>query len=181
MEEIIANCESKMKKVVESLKDNLSTIRSGSVSPNVLDKLSINYYGERTPIKNVASISCTSATQMLVRPFDPTCTKLIVGAIGESDLGVNPVVDGTQIRLNFPALTGERRQELVKVAKEYAEESKIAIRNVRREFNDEVKKDKTMSKDVAQDLQKDIQKLTDDYNKEIDTIFKNKEKALLTL
>ena len=95
MEEIIAKCEEKMEKVLEGLKSNFSTIRSGSVSPNVLDKLSINYYGERTPIKNVASISCTSATQMLVRPFDPTCTKLIVGAIGESDLGINPIVDGT--------------------------------------------------------------------------------------
>ncbi len=181
MEELVQQCQHKMDKAIESLKQSLSTIRSGSVSPNVLDKILINYYGEMTPIKNVASITCPSATQLIIKPFDPTCVKLILGAIGDSELGINPIVDGIQIRLNFPQLTGERRKEFVKQAKEYCDEGKIAIRNIRRDIIDLIKKDKEMSKDLSQTLQADVQKETDKYNKLVDTIFATKEKELLTL
>ena len=181
MEEIVKTCEAKMNKAIESLHASLATIRSGSVEPSVLDRITIDYYGEKTSIKTIASVSCPSATQMLIKPYDPTSLKAIVSAIGQSDLGINPIVDGSQIRLNFPALTADRRKEFVKRAKEYCDESKVAIRNIRRDCIDVVKKDKTMSKDLAQDLQNDIQKVTDKFNKQIDEIFAKKEKALLTL
>lgn len=176
--DILEECDSRMDKAVVSFKSALGTIRAGSISPNVLDKITINYYGEETPIKNVASISVASALQMIIRPFDPGTLKLIVGAIGDSDLGINPIVDGTQIRLNFPPLSGDRRAELCKLAKKYSEDAKIAIRNIRRDMNEAVKKDKTLSKDMVNDLVSDIQKATDKHIKEIDDILALKEKDI---
>lgn len=176
--EILEECTEKMTKAIASYKSTLGTIRTGSVSPLVLDKITINYYGEETPIKNVASITVPSALQMIVKPFDPGSLKLIVGAIGDSDLGINPIVDGVQIRLNFPPLSGDRRAELCKLAKKYAEDAKVAIRNIRRDMNESVKKDKTLSKDLAQDMMSDIQKETDKHIKLIEDILAAKEKDI---
>lgn len=115
--EIIEECSSKMSKTIEALHTSLATIRSGKVSPSVLDRILVEYYGEMTPIKAMAGIQTPSSTQLLIRPFDPTTVKAIQQAIGASDLGVNPVVDGGAIRLTFPSLTTERRNEFAKQAK----------------------------------------------------------------
>lgn len=180
-EMLLLECEEKMDKSIDALKANLSTIRTGRVSPQVLDRISINYYGEDTPIKNLAGIQTPSATQLLIRPFDPTSLKAIQQAIGESDLGVNPQVDGQLIRLNFPALTEERRNEFSKQARKFCEDSKIAIRNIRRDYNAIVKKDKTLSEDMASNLEDDIQKCTDKHIAMIDSVFAAKDKELHTI
>ena len=118
---------------------------------------------------------------MIIRPFDPSALKLIVGAIGDSDLGINPIVDGNQIRLNFPPLSGDRRDEFCKLAKKYSEDAKVAVRNIRRDMNEIVKKDKTLSKDMSQDMMNDIQKETDKHIKLIDEILAAKEKEIKTV
>lgn len=179
--EIIEECSSKMSKTIEALHTSLATIRSGKVSPSVLDRILVEYYGEMTPIKAMAGIQTPSSTQLLIRPFDPTTVKAIQQAIGASDLGVNPVVDGGAIRLTFPSLTTERRNEFAKQAKKICEDAKVAIRNIRRDYNEIVKKDKTLSEDVAKSLGKDIQKETDKHIKKIDEIFAAKEKELFTI
>lgn len=179
--ELLEECTEKMDRTIDSFKSNLATIRTGRVSPVVLDRLTISYYGEETPIKNVAGIQSPSATQLLIKPFDPTCTKLIQQAIGESDLGVNPQVDGNCIRLNFPSLTTERRDEFAKQARKYAEEAKVAIRNIRRDYNSAVKKDKTLSEDMAANLNDDIQEVTDGHIKSIETVLAAKEKEIYTI
>ena len=179
--EIIEECSSKMSKTIEALHTSLATIRSGKVSPSVLDRILVEYYGEMTPIKAMAGIQTPSSTQLLIRPFDPTTVKAIQQAIGASDLGVNPVVDGGAIRLTFPSLTTERRNEFAKQAKKICEDAKVAIRNIRRDYNEIVKKDKTLSEDVAKSLEKDIQKETDKHIKKIDEIFAAKEKELFTI
>ena len=179
--EILQECSEKMDKAITSYKSTLGTIRTGSISPMILDKIKINYYGEDTPIKNVASINVQSALQMIIRPFDPSALKLIVGAIGDSDLGINPIVDGNQIRLNFPPLSGDRRDEFCKLAKKYSEDAKVAVRNIRRDMNELVKKDKTLRKDMSQDMMNDIQKETDKHIKLIDEILAAKEKEIKTV
>ena len=176
--EIIEECSSKMSKTIEALHTSLATIRSGKVSPSVLDRILVEYYGEMTPIKAMAGIQTPSSTQLLIRPFDPTTVKAIQQAIGASDLGVNPVVDGGAIRLTFPSLTTERRNEFAKQAKKICEDAKVAIRNIRRDYNEIVK---TLSEDVAKSLEKDIQKETDKHIKKIDEIFAAKEKELFTI
>ena len=179
--EIIEECSSKMSKTIEALHTSLATIRSGKVSPSVLDRILVEDYGEMTPIKAMAGIQTPSSTQLLIRPFDPTTVKAIQQAIGASDLGVNPVVDGGAIRLTFPSLTTERRNEFAKQAKKICEDAKVAIRNIRRDYNEIVKKDKTLSEDVAKSLEKDIQKETDKHNKKIDEIFDAKEKEIIKI
>jgi ribosome recycling factor len=176
-----AECDAQMAKSIENLKGALKTIRSGVVSPSILDKISIDYYGEKTPIKTVAGVSSVSPTQLVVKPYDPEALKPIVAAIGASDLGVNPVINGLNVYLSFPALTGERRQEYVKMAKTYIDQGKVAVRNVRGDFINRVKKDKTLSEDMVFNISDEIQKVTDKYNKMIDQIFAEKQKELLTL
>lgn len=173
--EFVEQCKERMDKAIANFKQALGTIRTGSISPLILDKITINYYGEETAIKNVASISTPSALQMIIRPFDPTTLKLIAGAIGDSDLGVNPNIDGVQIRLNFPPLSGDRRAEFCKLAKKYSEDAKVAIRNIRRDINEEVKKDKTLSKDMSQGYMNDIQKETDKFTKQVEELLAIKE------
>lgn len=181
LEELISQCSEKMDKAINNLKEGLSTIRAGSVSPNVLDKILCNVYGEMTPIKQLATIQATGALSLVVKPFDPSTTKDINAAIAKSDLGINPAINGNEIRLNFPPLTGERRQEFVKKAKEYCEQAKLAIRNIRRDMNDHVKKEKDLAKDVAKDLENDIQKQTDKHIKEIDELLAKKEKEITSI
>ena len=178
--EIIEECSSKMSKTIEALHTSLATIRSGKVSPSVLDRILVEYYGEMTPIKAMAGIQTPSSTQLLIRPFDPTTVKAIQQAIGASDLGVNPVVDGGAIRLTFPSLTTERRNEFAKQAKKICEDAKVAIRNIRRDANDEIKKCDG-SEDEIKSGQDRVQELTDKFVKEIDEIAKEKEKDIMTV
>lgn len=181
MEEIVNQVDQAMSKAIANLKEVLKTIRSGVVSSSVLDKIYIMYYDEKTQLKVVAGISAPLPTQLVVKPYDPTTIKAIVASIGESDLGINPVVNGTNIILNFPALTTERRKEFVKQAKGYTDQAKVSVRNIRSDYMNKLKKDATLSKDMVFNLQDDIQKVTDKYNKMIDEIFASKEKELMTL
>lgn len=181
MEDVILECKQKMDKTLENFRASLSTIRAGIISPTVLDKIVVEAYGDKMPLKQLASIQSTSATSLVVRPFDPSTTKNVVAAISKSELGINPNVNGNEIRLNFPPLSGERRQELVKTSKEYGEQAKVALRNIRRDMNDIVKKDKTLAKDIAKDLENDIQKETDNHVKEIETLLAKKEKEINTI
>jgi ribosome recycling factor len=183
MDELVQKCDGEMAKAIESLKFYFKTIRSGVVSPSILDKIQAEYYGEKMPIKALASITAPTATQIVVKPFDPESIRPIVSAIGGSDLGVNPVVNGMSIYLSFPPLSGDRRKDFVKEAKGYADQAKVSIRNIRSDFVKKVENDKgqSYSEDYAFKLKDDLQKTTDKYNKLVDTLFAEKEKELLTL
>ena len=127
---ILMTAEEKMEKTVEALKENYSTLRTGRAATSMLDRIEIDYYGSMTPINQLSSITIPEPRQLLIKPYDRNDLKAIVGAINASDLGLNPVNDGTQIRLVIPPLTEDRRRDLAKLAKKYAEDSKVAIRNV---------------------------------------------------
>ena len=178
--EIIQECSHRMDEAISKLKETLGTVRAGAVSPNVLDKIKIEYYGEMTSIKTVASVTATSGTQV-VKAFDPTAIKAIMAAIGQSDLGVNPVLDKNVIRLNFPPLSGDRRKEFAKQAKAYCEDSKVAIRNIRKDLIAKVKRSEEFSEDMEKRIDTEIQKQHDEHIKAIDAIYKAKEKELLSM
>lgn len=181
MEELVTKMVGEMDKAIESLKFNFKTIRSGTVSPAILDKVVVDYYGEKMPLKSLATVAAPSATTLFIKPFDPGAIKAILGAIGESDIGVNPVQNGMTITMNFPPLSGDRRKENVKQAKGYADQIKVKIRNIRGDYVNKMQKDKALSEDMKFNMKDDIQKETDKYNKEIDTLYAAKEKDLLTL
>ena len=173
--------EQKMKKTCEALSTQLATIRAGRANAAVLDQIDVDYYGSPTPIQQVASIATPDPRSLLIQPWDASVLKGIEKAILASDLGINPQNDGRMIRLVFPPLTEERRKDLVKQTKKYGEEYKVAIRNVRREAIEKFKKQQKASEiteDDYKNAEKDIQKLTDDYAKEIDKIIAAKEKEL---
>ena len=173
--------ENKMKKTCEALNTQLATIRAGRANAAVLDQISVEYYGSPTPIQQVASVSTPDPRSLYIQPWDGSVLKGIEKAILASDLGINPQNDGRMIRLVFPPLTEERRRDLVKQTKKYGEESKVAIRNIRRDAVEKFKKQQKASEITEDDYkiaEKDIQKLTDDYIKEIDKITEKKEKEL---
>jgi ribosome recycling factor len=173
--------EGKMKKTCDALNAQLATIRAGRANAAVLDQIQVDYYGVPTPIHQVASIGTPDPRSLLIQPWDGSLLKGIEKAILASDLGINPQNDGRTIRLVFPPLTEERRRDLVKQTKKYGEESKVAIRNIRRDAIDKFKKQQKASEMTEDDYkiaEKDIQKLTDDYIKEIDKITERKEKEL---
>ena len=173
--------ESKMKKTCDALNTQLATIRAGRANASVLDQISVDYYGSPTPIQQVASIGTPDPRSLLIQPWDASLLKGIEKAILASDLGINPQNDGRMIRLVFPPLTEERRKELVKQTKKYGEDSKVAIRNIRRDAIDKFKKlqkSSEMTEDDYKIAEKDMQKLTDDFIKEIDKIIAKKEKEL---
>ncbi len=176
--------EEKMKKTVESLETTYSEIRAGRANPAILNKVKIDYYGVPTPISQVAGISVPEARLIVIQPWDASVLKEIEKAILTSDIGINPNNDGKVIRLSFPELNEERRKEIVKDVKKYAEESKVAIRNARRDGIDEYKamqKDNAISEDELRDAEADIQKLTDKYVAEIDKIAADKEKEVMSV
>lgn len=181
MEIVLEIAKEKMEKSIESLKGNYSTIRTGRASASLLDRVEADYYGSPTPINQIASISIPEPRQLLVKPYDRNDVKSIVAAINASDLGINPIVDGQSIRLILPALNEERRKELARLAKKYSEDTKVAIRNIRREAMDEVKKDKNIPEDARKKLEEEIQKLTDNYTKKVDEVYSSKEKEIMTL
>ena len=173
--------EHKMKRTCENLSSQLATIRAGRANASVLDQVQVDYYGSPTPINQVASIATPDPRSLLIQPWDASVLKGIEKAILASDLGINPQNDGRMIRLVFPPLTEERRRDLVKQTKKYGEESKVAIRNIRRDAIDKFKKMQKASEMTEDDYkiaEKDMQKLTDDYIKEIDKIIAKKEKEL---
>ena len=173
--------ESKMKKTCEALTTQLATIRAGRANASVLDQIEVDYYGVPTPVQQVATIATPDPRSLLIQPWDASLLKPLEKAILASDLGINPQNDGRMIRLVFPPLTEERRKDLIKQTKKYVEESKDAIRNIRRDAIDKFKKQQKASEITEDDYkiaEKDIQKLTDDYIKELDGICAKKEKEL---
>lgn len=176
--------DEKMLKAVEFLKTDLQGIRAGRANPHVLDKLKVDYYGTPTPIQQVANVSVPEARIIEIKPWDKNMIKDINRAIQTSDIGINPTTDGSTVRLIFPELTEERRKELSKEVKSHGEETRVAVRNIRRDGIEAVKKlEKTadMPEDQVKDLEDELQKLTDKYGKEIDTVIEAKTKEIMTV
>ena len=176
--------EEKMKKTISSYSENLSTIRAGRANPDVLKKISVDYYGSPTPISSIAEIKVTDARTITITAWDKSIMKGIEKAILTSDLGINPQNDGSCIRLTFPPTTEERRRELSKQIAKMGEETKVAIRNIRRDANDKVKtlkKNSEMTEDEAKASDKNIQDLTDKYIKDIDKITADKTKEIMSV
>ena len=176
--------ESKMKKTAEVLKTQLASVRAGRANAAVLDQITVDYYGVPTPIQQVASVSVPDPRSLLIQPWDASVLKGIEKAILASELGINPQNDGRAIRLVFPQLTEERRKELAKQVKKYGEEAKVAVRNIRRDAIDKFKKQQKateITEDDYKTVEKDIQKLTDDYIKEVEGIADKKEKELFEI
>ena len=173
--------EQKMKKTVEVLQSQFASVRAGRANAAVLDQIRVEYYGTPTPIQQIASVSTPDPRTLVIQPWDASSLKLIEKAIQTSELGINPANDGKVIRLAFVQLTEERRKELIKQVSKYAEDSKVAIRNIRRDAVEKFKAMKKKSEITEDDLaetEKDLQKLTDDYIKEIDKVTEKKEKEL---
>jgi ribosome recycling factor len=180
--QVLANTKDKMEKAVSSLSRELASVRAGRASANLLDKISVEYYGAPTPVNQLASISVPEARLLVIQPYDKTVLADIEKAILKSDLGLNPSNDGSLIRLSIPALTEERRKELVKLVKKYAEEAKIAVRNIRRDANDELKKlekNGEITEDELRNNNENVQKLTDDIIVKVDNVAKDKEKEIM--
>ncbi|MEA5462332.1 ribosome recycling factor [Leptothoe sp. PORK10 BA2] len=171
-----------MQKAVESTKRSFNTIRTGRANASLLDRISVDYYGSPTPLKSMANISTPDPSTLMVQPYDASILNQIEKAISLSDVGLTPNNDGAVIRLNIPQLTSERRKDFVKLAAKYAEEGRVAIRNIRRDGMDFAKKQEKsgdLSEDESRDLQDQVQKLTDQYIKTIDKALEDKEKEIL--
>lgn len=175
--------DEKMKKAYEFLATDYAAIRAGRANPHVLDRIRVDYYGTPTPIQQVGNVSVPEPRIIQIAPWDKTLIKAIEKAIMASDVGITPSNDGSVIRLVFPELTEERRKDLVKDVKKRAEDGKVAIRNIRRDGNDAFKKlQKTeISEDEIKELEEELQKITDQYIKEIDVLMEQKSKEILTV
>ncbi len=176
--------EDKMIKSCDALKEDFATIRAGRANPHILDKLKVDYWGAPTPIQQVANISVPEARMIQIQPWESSMIKEIEKAIMVSDIGITPNNDGKIIRLIFPELTEDRRKELVKDIKKKGENAKIAVRNIRRDANDALKKESKsadVSEDMIKDMEEKVQKLTDKYVAEIDKIVEEKSKEILTV
>lgn len=184
MKELIKNTEEKMNKTIGVLERDYKSIRAGRANASVLDKIMVDYYGAPTPIQQMAAVSIPEPRVLMIQPWDATTLKAIEKAILVSDIGINPQNDGRVIRLGFPPLTEERRKEIVKEVKKIAEESKVAIRNTRRDAIEKLKalkKANTITEDDVADGEKKIQNLTDKFCKEIDELGSLKEKEILEI
>lgn len=184
MNEKIAAYDVKMTKTINNLDGELATIRAGRANPHVLDKVKVDYYGVATPVAQVGNVSVPEARTIMIQPWEPSLLKEIEKAILESDIGITPTNDGKAIRLNFPDLTEERRKELAKDVKKRGEEAKVAVRNIRRDANDFVKKQNKageLNEDQAKDEEDKVQKMTDKYIKQIDEAVEAKSKEIMTV
>ncbi len=184
MNNVKSNSDGKMKVTLKNLKDEFNTIRTGRASSALFDKIRVDYYGTPTPLNQVATVSIPEARLVVIQPWDKSTLNEIEKAIQKSELSVNPSNDGKVIRINIPPLTEERRKEFVKVARNIAEQSRVAVRNVRRDANEELKKllkDSEISEDEEKKLTEEIQKLTDQYIKEINTLLEEKEKEIMEI
>ncbi|HDH02093.1 MAG TPA: ribosome recycling factor [Nitrospirae bacterium] len=180
--ELKKKAKEKMEKAIEVFRKDLGSIRTGRASTSLLDNISVNYYGTQTPLNQVASLSVPEPRVIVIQPWEQALIPVIEKAILHSDLGLNPSNDGKVIRIAIPPLTEERRKQLVKVVKKRAEEARVAIRNIRRETNEELKKlekDKHISEDDIKKGLEEIQKLTDTYIKTIDEVLQHKEKEIM--
>jgi ribosome recycling factor len=180
----LADAESNMQKAVEATQRSFNTIRTGRANATLLDRVMVEYYGSPTPLKSLANINTPDASTITIQPYDKTSLNVIEKAIQLSDIGLTPNNDGQVIRLNVPPLTSERRKEFVKMAGKFAEEGKVAIRNIRRDAVDSVRKQEKsseVSEDESKDLQDKIQKLTDKYIAKIDEVLAEKEKDITTI
>ena len=184
IDEILANAEEHMQKTISAMSDNFSSVRTGRASAILLDRIRVDYYGQPTPITQMAGVKAPDAHMLIIEPWDKSSLKSIERAILESDLGVTPSNDGTVIRLPFPQLTEERRKELVKVCRGYAEDSRVAIRNTRRDANSAVArlvKEENLPEDDQKRAEDRIQKMTDKYIDEIDEVLKKKEAEVMEI
>ena len=175
------NYSSKMDKSIQSLKKDISTLRTGRANVNMLDTVKVEVYGQLTPINQIATVSVPEARLISIQVWDKSNISLIESALLKSDIGINPQIDGQMIRLRIPNLTEERRKDLIKILKNMGEKGKIAIRNIRREANEELKKklkNKEISEDENKDFEKNIQKLTDQNIENIEKILSQKEKEI---
>jgi len=182
MSEINEASVKRMEKTINALKDEFNTIRTGRASASLFDKVRVDYYGEKTPLSQVANIAIPEARMVVITPWDKTLIGEIEKAIQRSELGLNPSNDGKVIRIAIPPLTADRRKELVKQAKTIAENSRVAIRNIRRDGNDELKKqqkDGSITEDELKTTEDSLQKTTDKFIAEINKIFEDKEKEIM--
>lgn len=175
------SAEERMEKAIQALKRDLATLRAGRATPSLLDRVQVEYYGAMTPLNQLANINTPDSRTLMIQPWDKSSLADIERAIQKSDLGLTPSNDGNAIRLVVPALTEERRTELVKMTKKFGEEAKVAIRNIRRDANDDIKKlEKTdISEDESRRHQDDIQKTTDKFIAEVDKVLAAKEKEIM--
>jgi len=181
-QELKSKTTDRMARAIEALKKEFASIRTGRASLSLLDEIIVNYYETPTPLQQLASLSIPESRQMAIQPWDPKVISEIEKAILKSDLGLTPMNDGKIIRINIPPLTEERRKQLVKTVKKKAEEAKVAIRNIRRDTNEELKKlekEKHISEDVVKKSQDEIQKITDSYITKVDEVLANKEKEIM--
>jgi len=180
----LAEAQSTMKKSIEATQRSFNTIRTGRANASLLDKIMVEYYGVDTALKSLATISTPDASTLTIQPYDKSSLGSIEKAISMSDVGLTPNNDGSIIRLNIPPLTAERRKEFVKLASKYAEEGRVAIRNIRRDALDTIRKQEKnaeISEDESRDLQDQLQKLTNKYTTKIDALFGEKEKEITTV
>ena len=181
MNEYLEKAEEKMMSVIENLEGNFATIRTGRANAKILDRVRVDYYGEPMPINQIARISVVEGTQLVIKPYDRTQVKAINHAISAANLGLNPQAEADSIRIIVPQLTQDRRKQLAKEAQKYGEEAKVAIRNIRRDCNDWIKKDKELPEDVSKDLTAECQKLTDRYIKDVDKETSAKKDEILNI
>ncbi len=170
-----------MNKCIDALKNNFSKVRTGRANPQVLDGIRVDYYGQPTPIVQLAGIKVPEPSMLVVEPWDKSSLKAIEKAIESSDLGITPSNDGTSIRLPFPKPTEERRRELVKECKQYAEDAKVAVRNTRRDANNKAERDEELNEDDVNREKKAIQKLTDEFVAKIDEMLKTKSQEVMEI
>ena len=182
VKDILNESEEKMKKTIEHLTKDLASMRAGRANPAMLDRIMVDYYGEPTPLTQLANITIPEARLIVIQPWDKSSIGSIEKAVMKSDLGVNPSNDGNVIRIAIPQLTEERRKDMVKLIKKRAEEARVAVRNIRRDANDMLKsleKDKSVSEDESKKGMDDVQKSTDKFIKDIDSILAAKEKDIM--
>lgn len=182
MHQLIKDAKVRMDKSIETLRSELAKIRTGKATTVLLDSIKVDYYGNLVPLNQVGNVSVLDAHTLAITPWEKQMVQIIDKAILEANLGLNPISDGTNLKIPIPPLNEERRKELVKLVRKFGEETKVAIRNVRRDAIDHLKreeKEKKMTEDQLHDAEKEVQKLTDDHIKLIDDILKHKEKEIM--
>lgn len=184
VEEIMNSGKEKMEKAIGTLKKSFASVRTGRANPLILEKVTVDYYGAPTPLRQMAQVTVQEGTTLVIAPFDKSILKEVEKAIIKADLGITPNSDGIVVRLPFPPLTTDKRKEIAKDVKKLGEEAKVAIRNIRRDMTDDVKKAEkaeNIPEDAVKDAQDSIQKLTDKYTKTVEDLCAEKEKEVLTI
>lgn len=184
VEEIMNSGKEKMEKAIGTLKKSFASVRTGRANPLILEKVTVDYYGAPTPLRQMAQVTVQEGTTLVIAPFDKSILKEVEKAIIKADLGITPNSDGIVVRLPFPPLTTDKRKEIAKDVKKLGEEAKVAIRNIRRDMTDDVKKAEkaeNLPEDAVKDAQDNIQKLTDKYTKTVEDLCAEKEKEVLTI